>query len=222
MDPPMGKEGTVRNRWFPAVAILLAALASALAYGRLPDRVPTHWNLAGEPDDWGSRLFGVGLMPLVMLAVAVLVPVIPRLDPRRANYEKFWPTYMLVMNLVLAFMLFMHLLVISSMLGSGVRIERVMPFVLGVFLVVLGNVLPRTRSNWLFGIRTPWTLSSDRVWERTHRVGGYLMFGAGVLIIVASLLVPELAMYVVMGAVTVAALGSVVYSFAAWRQERES
>ena len=100
--------------------------------------------------------------------------------------------------------------------------ERVMPFAMGVFFVVLGNVLPRTRPNWLLGIRTPWTLSSDRVWERTHRVGGYLMLGAGLVAILAGLLVPDRAMFVMMGGITVAALGSIVYSYAVWRKERES
>ena len=210
------------RRWFPPIAVLAAALVSAFAYGRLPDRVPTHWNMAGEPDAWGSRLVGVGIVPLIMLLIMALVPVIPRLDPRRANYEKFWPTYLLVMNVTLAFMLGLHIVLISSMLGSGVRIERVLPLGLGALLVVLGNVLPRTRSNWLFGIRTPWTLSSDRVWERTHRVGGYLMLGAGLVAILAGLLVPDRAMFVMMGGITVAALGSIVYSYAVWRKERES
>lgn len=209
------------RKWYPILVVAAAVVASAVAYARLPERVPVHWNAAGEVDRYGSRLEGVLIMPVVMVGLALLIPALPRIDPRGANYEKFKPTYHLVMNTILTFMLGVHLTVLAATLGVPVDVGRVVPIGVGALLVVLGNVLPRTRPNWMFGIRTPWTLSSDRVWERTHRVGGYLMLAAGLLVALTGLLSPGArSMLVVVVAVVAAALGSVAYSYVAWRQER--
>jgi uncharacterized membrane protein len=86
-------------------------------------------------------------------------------------------------------------------------------------LVVIGNVLPRARPNWLFGIRTPWTLSSDRVWERTHRLGGVTFVIAGALLAVSVLLAPKFALPIIIGASVAASMIPVVFSYFAWRQE---
>jgi uncharacterized membrane protein len=207
------------RKWYPVLVVLLAVAASAAVYGRLPERMPTHWNVTGEVDGYGSRLEGALLLPATIALMAALVPVLPRIDPRRRNYDKFRPTYHLVMNAVLTFMLGMHLVLLASGLGWRVPVERVVAVGVGLLLVLLGNVLPRTRSNWMLGIRTPWTLSSDRVWERTHRVGGYLLVGAGVVAITGALLPDPRAGFVALGAgVLAAALGSVAYSYVAWRQ----
>ncbi|HEU4631068.1 MAG TPA: SdpI family protein [Gemmatimonadaceae bacterium] len=208
------------RKWYPIAIVAAAAVASALAWARLPDRVPVHWNAAGAVDRYGSRLEGVLLMPLVMLGVALLIPLLPRIDPRGGNYARFAPTYHLVMNATLTFMLVVHLAILAAALGARIDVARVVPVAIGALLVVLGNVLPRTRPNWMFGIRTPWTLSNDRVWERTHRVGGYLLLGAGLVVALAGLLLPgERGMAVLVATVLAVALGTVVYSYVAWRQE---
>lgn len=209
------------RKWYPILVVAAAVVASAVAYTRLPERVPVHWNAAGEVDRYGSPLEGVLVMPLVMVGLALLIPALPRIDPRGANYEKFKPTYHLVMNTILTFMLGVHATILAATLGLPVDVGRVVPIGLGALLIVLGNVLPRTRPNWMFGIRTPWTLSSDRVWERTHRVGGYLMLAAGLLVVLVGLLSPGArSMLAVVTAVVAAALGSVAYSYVAWRQEQ--
>lgn len=208
------------RKWYPAAVVGAAILASALAFGRLPERVPVHWDAAGDVDRYGSRLEGTLLLPAVMLGIAILVPVLPRIDPRRENYEKFRPTYHLVMNATLTLMLAIHLAALGTALGVDVPVARLVPAGVGVLFLILGNTLPRARPTWMFGIRTPWTLSNDRVWERTHRVGGYLMFGAGLVVLVSAAIPPgPAAVALLIGAVTVAAMGSVVYSYIAWRQE---
>lgn len=209
------------RKWYPAVIVAAAVAASAIAYARLPERVPVHWNAAGEVDRYGSRLEGVLIMPVVMLGIALLIPALPKIDPRRANYAKFQPTYHLVMNATLTFLLGVHLTILAATLGLPVDIGRLVPIGVGLLLILLGNVLPRTRPNWMFGIRTPWTLSSDRVWVRTHRVGGYLMLGAGLVATAVGLLAAgPRGIQVMIAAVMAAAFGSVAYSYVAWRQEQ--
>jgi uncharacterized membrane protein len=211
------------RKWYPVAVVLVALAASAAVYGRLPEQVPVHWNAAGEVDRYGSRFEGALLLPLVIAGIALLIPLLPRIDPRGDNYEKFRPTYHLVLNAVLTFMLGIHLLVLATALGARLPIGRIIPFGVGALFALLGNVLPRARPNWMFGIRTPWTLSNERVWERTHRVGGRLMVVAGVVTMIAALVAPTaMAPVVLIVAVLGASLGAMGYSFVAWRQEGRS
>lgn len=208
------------RKWYPVAVVLTAFAASAVAFSRLPEQVPVHWDAAGNVDRYGSRLEGTLLLPVIILFIALLIPALPRIDPRKANYEKFRPTYHLVMNATLTFMLAIHLIALGTALGYDLPMERLVVVGAGILFLILGNTLPRARPNWMFGIRTPWTLSNDRVWERTHRVGGYLMFAAG-LVVMASAFLPAggLSLGLLIGSVVVASLGSVVYSYVAWRQE---
>ena len=209
------------RRWYPILLIALAVAVTVAVYPQLPDRVPTHWNVRGEVDAYSSRAFGAFLIPFIMAAIAVLTPILPKIDPRRSNYVKFEPTYWLTINLVLTFMLGVHFMVLAVTLGADIPVARVVPFGVGAMLAIIGNVMPRTRSNWSFGIRTPWTLASDRVWERTHRVGGYLMFAAGVIIMAAAVVAPPAQIAIItICAVLGATAGSFIYSYAAWRQEQ--
>lgn len=204
-----------------AAALVAGAFAlSAAVYGRLPDRVPTHWNLAGEIDGWSSRLIGAFGLPAVTLGMLLLLTWLPRIDPKRANYARFESAYETMMVAVVAFLVLMHVLVIGTALGWPVNLARVVPVAVGMLLLVLGNVLPQARQNWWFGVRTPWTLSDERVWTRTHRVGGRLMMAAGLLTIATVALPRAWSVPVLIACIVAASLGSVVYSYVAWRQER--
>lgn len=208
------------RKWYPVAVVLAAIAASAVVFSQLPEQVPLHWDAAGKVDRYGSRLEGTLLLPIVIIFIALLIPALPRIDPRKANYEKFRPTYHLVMNAALTLMLAVHFVALGSALGYDMPVERLMPIGVGILFIILGNSLPRARPNWMFGIRTPWTLSNDRVWERTHRVGGYLMFAAGLVILISAFLpTGGLSLGLLIGSVVVASLGSVVYSYVAWRQE---
>lgn len=154
-----------------------------------------------------------------MAAVLALFRLLPRLDPRRANYEKFGETYDLVVTAVMVVLLCMHVLALGVALGWPVPIGRLAPLIVGALLMVVGNVLPRARPTWFFGIRTPWTLSSDRVWERTHRVGGYMMIVAGATIALSGLLWPRWGGTTAVLSGAALSLGLLGYSYVAWRRE---
>lgn len=207
------------RRLLQPLLVFLALSATALAWARLPERMPMHWNIAGEVDRYGSRAEGALLLPLVMVATWAMMRVLPRIDPRRASYAKMAGTYDLVITIVLASLLVLHVTILAVALGYPVDVSTVAPLVVGAVFMVIGNVLPRARPNWWFGIRTPWTLSNDRVWARTHRVGGYAMLAAGLGMVMVAF-VPgsgaKLALLVLTG---LCALVPVVYSYFAWRQE---
>ena len=207
------------RKWLAPAIIALAIAFSAAVYARLPERLPVHWNLHGEVDRYGSRAEGAFFLPGLMLLLWMLLRFLPRIDPRRANYAKFGDTYDLLVNSLVALFAVMHVALIGSSLGWPVSMARVVPALVGLQFIILGNALPRARSNWWFGIRTPWTLSNERVWARTHRVGGYLLAGAGFVLLVAAGLPSVWTFALGIAAVGSAAVGSLVYSYFAWKQE---
>lgn len=208
------------RKWIPLLIIAAALVASAVVYPDLPERIPTHWNFAGEVDGWSPRAWGAWLMPVVIAFIWALMRWLPAIDPRRKNYEKFGGAFEGIMLSVMVFMLVLHGLTLAAGLGYPVAMERVVPVGIGLLFIIIGNLLPRARSNWFVGIRTPWTLSSDRVWEKTHRVGGWLFVLGGILISLSALLGASWSHWLVIAVISVCSAGAVVYSYVEWRKER--
>jgi uncharacterized membrane protein len=208
------------RRWLPGVLIAGAVLFSLAVYSKLPDRVPVHWGPSGEPNRYCSRIEGAFLMPAIMIAVWVLMTWFPSRDPRAANIAKFRGSYDLVVAVALAFMAGVHVLALGNALGWGVDVTTVVLVGVGLLFIVIGNLLPRARSNFIFGIRTPWTLSSETVWARSNRIGGYSMVAAGLLMVAAAFLDRPARIIVALGSAMAAGLVPIVYSYIAWSRER--
>ena len=213
----------MRNRWLGLVIAVVAAAASIWAYPRLPPEVPTHWNFTGEPDDYSSRLFAVTLGPAMLVAMTLLFQVLPKIDPRGRNYEKFRDTYWLLVNGLLLFGGVVHLALLANGVGAPVDMGMVFPVGVGLIFIVLGNYLGRVEPNWFIGIRTPWTLESETVWRKTHRIAAwFFVLGGG--IVVASALVPgvETEMAFVATLVLAAAVPAALSYILWWREQRDA
>jgi len=210
----------MRSRWFGLVIAALAVAVSLWAYPQLPPTVATHWNVRGEADGFSSRLVAVSIMPLVILVMTGLFNVLPRLDPRRANYSKFIGTYWLIANAVILFILIGHGMIVATGLGYPVKIGRTMPIGVGLLFIVLGNYLTRVEPNWFVGIRTPWTLSSDTVWRKTHRTGGWLMVLGGSVIAACAFFPPAAFLPLFIAAVLLMAVIPIVQSYVLWKREK--
>ena len=159
----------MRSRWFGLVVAFLAVALSIWAYPQLPPTVATHWNLNGTPDGYSSRAWALSIIPIVLVAMTVVFNVLPKIDPRHENYAKFLSSYWLIANAIIVFLLVAHGMIIAAGLGFSVKVDRLMPLGVGLLFIFLGNFLTRVEPNWFIGIRTPWTLSSDTVWRKTHR-----------------------------------------------------
>lgn len=207
------------HRILQPLVVLGAVVVSLATWSRVPERAPVHWNLAGEVDRYGGRAEVLLLMPAMMVFLWVLMRFLPRIDPRRANFAKMAGTYELVITLTLLLLFVLHGALIAVALGYPVPIDRLVPALVGVTFLVLGNVLPRARPNWWFGVRTPWTMSNDRVWTRTHRVAGYTFIIAGLGLLVLPFVGNVAVRGVVLAASLIAALVPILYSYIAWRQE---
>lgn len=209
----------MRSRWL-GVGVVAAMWIFALAvYGRLPAMVPTHWNLWGEVDGWSPKSWGAFVTPFIATVMLALPWLMRRIDPRRANVERSVDDVRLIRNLIVLFMALVEGATLGAALGWPVDVTAVAMGGVGLMLAGIGNYLPRMRSNWWIGIRTPWTLSSERVWRDTHRLGGRLMVACGLVMAAAALLPSPARGYVAVAAIAVMALVPAVYSFVAWRRE---
>jgi uncharacterized membrane protein len=207
------------RKWIPLALVLVAVIISIIAYPQLPDRVPTHWNAAGEVNGWSSRLWGAWMLPLIMAVVWLIMRAIPHIDPRKANYAKFEVMYDWLVILVIAFMLVMHGVVIMSATGTPIAIQTVVMPAVGIFFAVMGLLLPKVHPNWFVGIRTPWTLTSDLSWERTHKIGGVLFVALGLLMVVTSVLAPTTAIWVLVIAAVGVTIFLFAYSYRVWKED---
>jgi immunity protein, SdpI family len=205
---------------YPGIVLALALIFSAAVYTRLPARIPVHWNWSGQVDRWGGRLEGAFLLPVIGLALWGVFRLLPRIDPRRANYARFQNTYDLFVNALMTALVAFHVMVLGKALGWPISMERVVSVMAGLLMITGGNVLPRARSNWWFGVRTPWTLSSEQVWSRTHRLAGYLFTAAGLIWLVAAVFPGWTSRRLAMAALVTAGVWPIVYSYWAWRKER--
>jgi uncharacterized membrane protein len=210
------------RKWIPLVFIAAMLVFSAAVYRRLPDPMVIHWNAAGEPDGYGSRLFGTFLLPAVILFVWGLLLVIPKVDPRRANIEQFRDAYDTLIIAVVGVTCLLQVAILGSALGWPIQVGRLVPIAIGGLFVVLGVLLPRFRSNFFLGIRTPWTLSSETVWARTHRVGGVVMAAVGLLLVIAGIMGTPSWFYVAIGGAMALVVFVLVYSYMAWRAEQHA
>lgn len=169
------------------VLAAVALLLSALAYGHLPDPVPTHWNWHGEVDGWTPKPLGAFVLPLLMVGLSVLFVVLPRISPQRFRMEGFDRAYgVMILALQSLFLLLTGLVHLAGM-GFDVDVGRTVALTIGLLFMVFGNYLGKVTRNFFLGIRTPWTLASEEVWLRTHRMGGRVMVAMGVGLVLSAL-----------------------------------
>jgi uncharacterized membrane protein len=175
-----------------ALALGASAYVSVFLYDRLPEQVPVHWNAAGQADGFVAKensFLTFYVMPLAMVGVVGLTLLLPWLSPKHFEIDRFRGTYGYIMFLVTALLGYLHLaILLGSVWGTPLDVTRLVLGGILLFLALIGNVLGKVRRNFWVGVRTPWTLASDAVWEATHRLAAWLMVAGGLLGLVALLL----------------------------------
>lgn len=202
------------------VLVLVAAtvVASLVAYPRLPDPAPIHWNIHGQIDGWGPRWVAAWLGSGCAVFIAALLLILPRLGPLTENFAKFGKTYGRIAVAVTLLMAMLHGTILLAACGHDVRMGATLTVIIGVFYALLGNWMGKVRRNFYVGIRTPWTLASEAVWDRTHRVGGRVMLAAGLLVAVTGLFASDLVCFIaLMVGICGSALWAVFYSLYLYR-----
>lgn len=205
------------------VLLLLAMLAvSAWAWPQIPDdaRVPVHWGPSGEADGYAPKWVGLLGIPAIAAGVLALLVVIPRIEPRRVNLERSSTAYTAVGVAVLGVVAALHAAAVIGTVSGTTSVPMVAILGVGLSYIVIGNFVSKTRSSWFFGIRTPWTLSSERSWARTHRVGGYGFMALGIGIVASALIWdPLVGVWIMLAGIGVGTVALVAYSYLVWRDD---
>ncbi len=210
------------------LAVVVDLALTGFFWAKLPEVVPTHWNLRGEVDATGSKLQLLVVGPALLVGLMALLEVLRRIDPKNQALAADAPaaeagTTDLVISVVMWFLVALHLALLLAVTGAPSLGPLLLAVAFAGFQLFLGNMLPRVRPNFFVGIRTPWTLASDTVWRRTHRVAGKLLVGGGVLSLATLALAPTMVAFpVTVGAMVVALLGPSAASYLFWRSEQRA
>ena len=169
-----------------SIIILLPMVAGLFLWNRLPEQIPFHWNAAGEIDGWASKAVAVFVPSAAMLALQWLCVLVTSTDPKKQNHPE--KVKVLVLWLIPLITVFISALMYVSALGGSVRVEMLMPILLGLLFVAIGNYMPKCKQNYTIGIKIPWTLASEENWNRTHRLAGWVWVGGGVVMLLSGFL----------------------------------
>jgi len=202
------------------VLVLAATIAGLTLWNRLPDQMASHWNVNDQVDGYMSKFWGVFLMPLISLGMFLLFLVIPNIDPLKANIAQFRDAFNLFIVLIVGFMVYVYALTLLWNLGyTDFGLGKAMMPALGVLFIFVGYMLRKAKRNFFIGIRTPWTLSSDRVWDETHRIGAILFALSGVLALLGSFFGGMTAFVMLMVPILGSAIFLVIYSYILYQKE---
>ena len=211
---------STRTTIFVTIFLIAFAVTFSIAvFDRLPDQMASHWNTANQVDGYISRFWGAFLMPIMTVGILVLFMIIPSIDPLKANIAQFREYFNTFITLIAAFMVYMHILTMLWNLGyNQFNMGTAMMPAMGLLFVFAGIMMRKAKRNFFIGIRTPWTLSSDRVWDETHRLGSTLFIVSGLLALLGAVF-EAYAIWLILIPVLGSTIFLLVYSYVLYQRE---
>lgn len=197
-----------------SIACLIPFFISIIFYNSLPDQVATHFDFNGVPDGYSSKVFAAFGLPAILLILNIITNIFLDNDPKKANVSKVIITLSKWMIPVIS--VFVQSMVIAYAIGKNIKISMFLSIFVGILIMILGNYLPKCKQNYTVGIRTPWTLNNEEIWNKTHKISGYIWVFGGVIIIISSFIAVEWIMFVV---IIIIALLPLIYSYILYKRQ---
>lgn len=198
--------------------IIISLLISFYFAPKLPSRLASHWNYKGEVDGYMAKTWGIFMVPAFLIILFLLFLILPKIDPLKANVDKFRKYFDGFIVILFLFFLAIHLQIILWTLGTKITPNTVFPIGLGILFYYIGILLNHSRRNWFIGLKTPWTLSSDLIWDKTHKLGAKLFKLSGVLAIVG-IFFHDYAILFVLVPVILFTIYLTIYSYIEYKKE---
>ena len=211
---------TIKTEILPILLIVLAIISSFYFYVHFPERIPIHWNFAGEVDNYGSRTVGAFLFPIIILGMYIMFLFLPLIDPKKERYQQFKKVYHIFKNFMVFFMVAIYFITGFNALGYNISVSLWVPMLVGILFIIIGNYMGKIKPNWFMGIRTPWTLSSEEVWNKTHRFGGKMFILSGVLMVLIPFIPVNFKIWVFGIVLTLILSGTIGYSYIAYTKKK--
>ncbi|HET6596050.1 MAG TPA: DUF1648 domain-containing protein [Anaerolineales bacterium] len=200
--------------------IAIAILAGLLLWNQLPDQIASHWNIQDQVDGYMPKFWGVFMLPLIALGIFVLFLLIPSIDPLKANIAQFRQAFNLFIILIVGFLLYLYGLTLAWSLGyDNFKMSNALLPAVGLLFIFIGFMMRQAKRNFFIGIRTPWTLSSDTVWNETHRIGAVLFMISGALAFIGGFFGGMIAFWLMFVPLIGSTLFLLVYSYILYQRE---
>lgn len=196
---------------------ILNAISSLFFLPMLPDKIPTRWDLMGEISNYSSKYLII-MFAVLPLLIYAMMQVLPKIDPKRESYSKHNKAYQTVRITTSVFMMIIYFMVLFASLGYELRVDIFVKLGIGIIFIIIGNVLSQARRNFFFGIKTPWTLSNDVVWKKTHRVGAYAFVFLGFLMIISAFITGIISVILLLMGIIIAVIFPIVYSYCEYKK----
>jgi uncharacterized membrane protein len=197
--------------------VVISFIIGVLFYPQMPEQMASHWNAQGVADGYTSRFWGMYLMPIISLGLVVLLLLVPRIDPLKSNIEKFKGYYYSFVILIMLFFIYVYILTLLWNKGSRFDMTQLMTPAMGILFYIAGVMMSKAKRNYFIGIRTPWTLNNEEVWNKTHRLGGLLFKISGVIAVIGAFF-PKYTMIFILAPVLTTAIVSVIYSYVVYQK----
>jgi uncharacterized membrane protein len=209
-----------KTEFIPVLSIIISIVAAFYFYAHFPERVPSHWGFNGEVNGWSGRGFGAFFVPVLLVGMYILFLVLPYADPKKERYVQFAKVYHVFKAMIILLLTAIYFIASLNGLGHNVNVGLWTPILIGALFIIIGNYMSKIKMNWFIGIRTPWTLSSEEVWNKTHRVGGKLFILTGFIMMVMYWLPDLWRLPLFILAITALSAGTMFYSYVLYRREK--
>lgn len=205
-------------RLFQALVVLASIVLSIYFYMHFPAIVPTHWNIAGNADGWSSREFGAFLFPAILVAIYFLFELLPKIDPRKERYVEFAKVYSIIKTAIMLVFFCIFAIAGFSSMGYDVAVGFWVPFIIGLLFIVIGNYFGKIRRNYFVGIKVPWTLANEEVWNKTHRLGGKMFVLGGVIMLLTGFTPVVARLPLLIAVIAMISVVPIVYSYVIYKR----
>jgi uncharacterized membrane protein len=211
---------TLKEDWLIWIILIVPFVFTAIVWNRLPEEIATHFDMSGTPNDYSGKAFGTLFAPLLNVGLYFLFIALPKIDPRKKNYRLFGDKYKVIRLVLHAFLTFAFFVEIFYALGYQFNLGLLIMYGVLLLFLVLGNYMGNMRPNFFIGIRSPWTLSSEQVWMKTHRLTGKLWVFSTLLLMVLLPFIPfpDVAFGIYIAVITLIPYG---YSYLEYKKEEQ-
>jgi len=213
---------TIKTELVSLILLAIACSASFYFYNNFPEQVPVHWNFKGVADNYATKFTGAFLFPIIIIFMYLMFLFVPFIDPKKDRYQEFGKIYHILKTVLIAFMVSIYF--ISSLIGLGydIAIGLWTPVLVGLLFILIGKYLSKIKPNWFMGIRTPWTLSSEENWIKTHIFGGKVFMIGGLIMILIPFVPTEYQAWLLGLTIFILVFGTTGYSLMLYLKNKEN
>ncbi|MDD4290324.1 MAG: SdpI family protein [Patescibacteria group bacterium] len=212
----------LKKEFIPIIFIIATIIISVVTYNHLPKRVITHWNFQGVADGWSSKNFHTIFFPCLIVFMYIMFYFLPKIDPKKERYKEFETTYLILKTTTIGVLFLIFLIATLVNLGYKIPVSKSVSLIIGLMIILMGKYMSKIKNNYFVGIKTPWTLSSEYVWNKTHKFGAWTFVIFGLIIIISPYLNVKYSTILFLLGILLTVFGTMIYSYILYAKEQKN